>query len=232
MSSLYLTKNPKKSFEFHNEKFLCVSGEPRYRDTQWFPVWYWLSASRVRKKNKITTSRQPGLIKHGFSQSKEYRLEGSLCGTAKAVPALESRKQRIKEKTLISMKIVLPVQDGREKEAIFSPKKCSQNRKATSEIWSVLCLTKLLLCSAAPGLAWHLLSLGSFTWRAEVTTLSSVHVGHWEAMQCWPALPLEHYDSWQHWPLPAESQSPVETVAQTPQKPRYWLDKAPIPLTF
>lgn len=204
MPSLYLTKKkktPKNSFECHNEKFLRISGELRYRDTQWFPVWYWLSASRVRKKNTTTTSGQPGLIKHWFSQSKEYCSEGWLCGTAKAVPALESRRQRMKGKKLNSTKIILSAQDGRGKEAIFSAKQCSQNRKATSEIWSVLRLTKLLLCSAAPEPAWHLLSLGSFNWWAVATTPSSVHVGHWEAEQCWPTLPIEHYDSWQHWPL-------------------------------
>lgn len=32
--------------------------------------------------------------------------------------------------------------------------------------------------------------------------------------------------------LATESQSPVETMAQIPQKPRHWLDKAPVPLRF
>lgn len=128
-------------------------------------------ASRVRMKNTTTTSRQPGLIKHWLSQSKEYGLEGWLCATTKAVAALESRKQRMRENKRNSMTIVLPAQDG--KEAIFSSKQCSWNEKATSEIRSALCLAKLLLHSAAPEVAWHLLSLESFNWWAQVTTLST-----------------------------------------------------------
>lgn len=121
-------------------------------------------------KTTTTLSGQPGLIKHSLSQSKEYCLEGWVCGTARAVPAQKAQNER---KKLNSMKIVLPEQDGRGKEAIFSSKQCSQKGKATSGIRSALCLIKLLLHSAAPEVAWHLLSLESLNWRAEVTVLSA-----------------------------------------------------------
>lgn len=91
----------------------------------------------------------------------------------KGSASTESRKHRTKEKKLNSMKIVLPEQDGRGKEAIFSSKQCSQKGKATSGIRSALCLIKLLLHSAAPEVAWHLLSLERLNWRAEVTVLSA-----------------------------------------------------------
>lgn len=169
----------------------------------------------VRMKNTTTLSGQPGLIKHSLSQSKEYCLEGWVCGAAKAVPALESRKHRTKEKKLNSMKIVLPAQDGRGKEAIFSSKQGPQKGKATSEIRSALCLTKLLLHSAAPEVAWHLLSSESLNWWAEVTVLSAVCTWSLRGAQCWPTLPPEHLAA-----LASGCWIPVGTVAQIPQKPR------------
>lgn len=98
------------------------------------------------------------------------------------------------------MKIVPPAQYG--KQATFSPKQCSQSGKATLEIRSVLCLKKLFLRSAAPVVAWHRLYLESFNWWAEVTTPSTAYAWLIESTAvCWPTLPLEHYTSWQRWPL-------------------------------
>lgn len=154
-------------------------------------------------------------------------MEGRSCATAKTVPTLESRKERMRENKLNSMKTAPPTQDG--KRATVSPKQCSRNGKDTSEIRSVLCLKKPFLCSAATVVAWHLLYLERFNWWAEVTALSAAyaqlierHSGVLASSASWALCFLAALAS-----LAAESQSPMETVASIPQKPRYWLDKAP-----
>lgn len=151
-------------------------------------------------KNRYTTSRSPELIKRWFSQSKKYCLEGLSCATAKAVPVLESRRWRMRWNKLNSTKTAPPAQDG--KQATYSPKPYSWNRKATLEIRSVLCLEKLLLHSAAQWLPGT-----SSIWRASTHELKSPrsqqrsHGSLRGTAVCWPTLPLEHYAPWQCWPL-------------------------------
>lgn len=151
-------------------------------------------------KNRYITSRNPELIKRWFSQSKKYCLEGLSCATAKAVPVLESRRWRMRWNKLNSTKTAPPAQDG--KQATYSPKPYSWNRKATLEIRSVLCLEKLLLHSAAQWLPGT-----SSIWRASTHELKSPrsqqhsHGSLRGTAVCWPMLPLEHYAPWQCWLL-------------------------------
>lgn len=124
MSSLYLTKNQKNPLNATMRK-------------SYTPVENWDTEILYDFRNDAgyqpaesewkTQPPHPGtqINQTWILQSKEYCLEGWLCGTAKAGPALESREQRMKGKELNSMKLVLPTQDGRGKEAIFSPKLCS-----------------------------------------------------------------------------------------------------------
>jgi len=127
-------------------------------------------------------------------------LEGWSCATAKEVPALESRKQRMRENKLDSIKIVPLAQDG--KQAPFSPKQRSQNGKPHQKL-GMYCVSKS--CSFTQQPRW--LPGTSPIWRALTGELRSprsqqhMHGSLRGTAVCWPSLPLECYASWQCWPL-------------------------------
>lgn len=187
--------------------------------------------SRVRNEKQNNHSQAPWINQTLILIKQEILFGNSVMCNCKG--SAGPRKQKAKnENKLNSMKIGPPTQE--RKQATFSPKQCSWNGKAMLEIRSVLCLKKLLLRSVAPVVAWHLLYLESFNWRAEVTMLPAAHTWLIErhssvlANSASPALCfLAALAS-----LAAEFQIPVERVARIPQKPRYCLDKTPVPLRF
>lgn len=98
-----LKRKKKKAFKFHGEKFLHTSGELRYKDTQWFPVWYRLASSRARNEKQNYHIQAPWinqtliLIKQAilFGRSVVCNCKGSAC----------PRKQRTRENKLNSIKM-------------------------------------------------------------------------------------------------------------------------------
>lgn len=183
-------------------------------------------ASRVRMKNTTTTSRQPGLIKHWLSQSKEYGLEGWLCATAKAVAALESKEWEKTSGTAWRL-----FSQHRMERRPFSHQSSALEMGKPHQKLGVHCVSQS--CSFTQQL--QRLPGTSSLWRALTGELKSPLSAHGSlrgiaVLANSASLALRFLAALA--PLAAEFQSPVERVAHIPQKPGYWLDEAPVLLRF